>query len=136
MFQLTDKQKQDLDYIRNLDKIVIPKEYTYWCHSTMYKPINDCLTTADKRCWNDIPTDKFITKKEMSFVTRTQRINSSLDYGNQPALTYANTSNSLPFQIRVLQPKHKYILSLYEDEKIQKRHFFEERGLGDGRHPK
>lgn len=136
MLELSQKQKDDLAYLRNLDNIVIPKEYTYWCHSTMYKPKEDCVSVSDNRCWNELPTDNFVIKKEMSFVGRTQRVNQALDYGNDPSLSYANTKDSLPFQIRVLQPKHQYVTSLYEDQKDQSRHFFCERGLGDGRHPK
>lgn len=84
--ELTEKQKEDLKYLRNLDRIIIPKEFTYWCHNTMYKPKEDCLTESDKRCWNDIPTDSFILKKEMSFVTRVQRVDSALDYDNLPSV--------------------------------------------------
>lgn len=136
MFELTDKQKEDLKYLRSLENIVIPSEYTYWCHNTMYKPTCDCSSIRDKRCWNEIPTDKFVIKREMSFVTRMQRVKQALDYGNSPSLVYTNEKNSWPFQIRVLQPKHEFISSLYVDEQDQRKHFFCERGLGDGRHPK
>ena len=133
---LTSKQQEDLLYLRKLDRIIIPKEFTYWCHSTMYKPLEDCKDTSDKRCWNEIPTNKITLKKEMSFVSRTQRINSALDYGNKPSIQYANTKDSLPFQIRALQVKHKYIKEVYDDKDTQNKHFYWERGLGDGRHPK
>ncbi len=136
MEKLTQKEVEDLNFLRGLDRIIIPKEFTYWCHSTMYKPIEDCSTQSDKRCWNEIPTNNFTLKKEMSFVGRIQRVNSALDYGNLPTITYANTASSLPFQIRVLQPKHEYVTSLYPDPNVQKQHYFSERGLGDGRHPK
>ena len=72
----------------------------------------------------------------MSFVSRTQRINTALDYGNEVSTSYANTANSHPFQIRVLQPKHEFITTLYDDLTKQREHYFWERGLGDGRHPK
>lgn len=136
MFELTDEQKEDLMYLRKMENIVIPREYTYWCHNTMYKPTQDCVTASDKRCWNEIPVNNFAVKREMSFTTRTQRINTALDYGNDPALSYANTDNSWPFQIRVLQPKYEHIKTVYEDEQDQRKHYFYERGLGDGRHPK
>lgn len=136
MNELSEKQIEDLKYLRNLDRIIIPSQFTYWCHSTMYKPKADCKTTSDKRCWNEIPTEKFTIKGEMSFVDRIQRINSALDFGTQPTITYANTAHSVPFQIRILQPKHAFIKSLYTNEIDQKRHYFFERGLGDGRHPK
>ena len=136
MNELTEKEKDDLKFLRGLDRIIIPKEFTYWCHSTMYKPLEDCKTFSDKRCWNEIPTNSFTIKREMSFVDRIGRINSALDYGNLPAVTYANTANSLPFQIRVLQPKHKYVPVLYKDPAAQEQQYWAERGLGDGRHPK
>ena len=136
MPELSEKQLEDLKYLRSLDRIIIPKEFTYWCHSTMYKPASDCVTTSDKRCWNEIPTDNFTMRREMSFVTRTQRVNTALDYGNKPATTYANTADSFPFQIRVLQPKHEFVKELYPSEEDVRRHYFCERGLGDGRHPK
>lgn len=133
---LSEKQLEDLKYLRSLDRIIIPSEFTYWCHSTMYKPASDCVTLSDKRCWNEIPTDNFTIKREMSFVSRTQRLDSALDYGGRPSTTYANTAGSLPFQIRVLQPKHDFVKELYEKEEDVRRHYFCERGLGDGRHPK
>lgn len=136
MDELTEKEKEDLKFLRGLDRIIIPKEFTYWCHSTMYKPLEDCHTQSDKRCWNQIPTSNFTIKKEMSFVGRVQRVNDALDYGSLPTITYANTVASLPFQIRVLQPKHEYVESLYKDVTVQRQHYFAERGLGDGRHPK
>ena len=97
MFDLTSKQQEDLEYLRTLENIVIPSEYTHWCHSTMYKPKEDYTSYSDSRCWNGIPTDRFIIRNEMSFVTRVQRINTGLDYGNQPSLVCANTANSLSF---------------------------------------
>ena len=133
---LTEKQKQNLMFLRSLDRIIIPKEFTYWCHNTMYKPIEDCVTASDRRCWNEIPTQSFILTKDMSFVSRTQRVNSALDYGNEVSTSYANAPHSWPFQIRVLQPKHEFVKFLYEDRKVQREHYFWERGLGDGRHPK
>lgn len=136
MDKLTQKQVEDLKYLRNLDRIIIPSEFTYWCHNTMYKPKEDCVSYSDKRCWNEIPTHSFVLKSDMSFLTRVQRVNSALDYGNLPSVNYANTPNSLPFQIRVLQPKQKYIKEIYADETTRKKHDFYHRGLGDGRHPK
>ena len=60
---LSEKQLEDLKYLRSLDRIIIPSEFTYWCHSTMYKPASDCVTLSDKRCWNEIPTDNFTIKR-------------------------------------------------------------------------
>ena len=122
MPELSEKQLEDLKYLRSLDRIIIPSEFTYWCHSTMYKPASDCVTTSDRRCWNEIPTDNFTVRGEMSFVTRTQRVDTALDYGNKPMTTYANTSGSLPFQIRVLQPKHDAVKVLYESEDAVRKH--------------
>ena len=134
--ELTEKQKEDLKYLRSLDRIIIPKEFTYWCHNTMYKPLEDCVNESDKRCWNEIPTSEFTLKKEMSFVTRMQRVQTALDYDNLPSTGYANTKGSLPFQIRVLQAKQKYIKDVYEDDSLRRAHYYWDRGLGDGRHPK
>ena len=136
MSDLTREQEEDLKFLRSLKKIIIPKEFTYWCHSTMYKPVEDCVSRSDDRCWNEIPTNMFTTKKEMSFVTRMQRVKSALDHGNKPAVTYANTADSFPFQIRVLQARNDKIKVVYSNPEDAKRHFYWDRGLGDGRHPK
>lgn len=64
MLELTDEQKENLTYLRKMAHIVIPSEYTYWCHNTMYKPAQDCVSASDKRCWNEIPVDSFVIKKK------------------------------------------------------------------------
>ncbi len=134
---LTTEQIADLEYLRSLDQIIIPAEFTYWCHNTMYKPLEDQQGSLEqRRCWSSIPTSQFTVKGEMSFLGRVQRINHALDYNDKPATSYANAQNSFPFQIRVLQPKMKYISTVYPDKVKQSKQFYAERGLGDGRHPK
>lgn len=137
---LTDKQQENLQILRDMPDIFIPSRFTYWCHSTMYKPEADWVGVRDKRNWKEIPTDFFATTREMSFVTKVQRLQTAVDFNREPDVTYANTENSLPFQIRIVQPKRTCLKDLKESGKITeedyKKKMWNNNGLGDYRHPK
>ena len=53
-----------LEYLRKLDRIIIPEEFTYFVHNTQFGK-NEKKTD---RMWEKIPTDSFTINKEMSFV--------------------------------------------------------------------
>jgi len=137
---ITDKQQKNLQFLRDMPDIFIPSRFTYWCHNTMYKPECDWVGHNDKRNWTEIPTDFFVIKKDMSFVTKVQRLQASVDYGKSPSTSYANTKNSLPFQIRVVQPRRTALKSFVEDGLFSQDEFktrmWNNNGLGDYRHPK
>ncbi len=137
---LTESQEKKLQFLRNMPEIFIPSNFTYWCHNTMYKPQSDWKVLGDKKNWIEIPIDEIVLKSDMSFVTKVQRIQTAVDYGNAPSMRYANTANSLPFQIRVVQPKRNKLKLLKEEGIISEEEFRKKLrcadGLGDFRHPK
>ena len=134
--------EQAVEYLRSLDSIIIPTQYTYFHHNTAYQAEAIQNKERIKKAWTRLPIDGFIIGKEMSFVERTDRIKEALEYGgrNKASLTYARPANSKGFSIRVIMPK----LHLSDEDKTRLnitpesyRKLFEEyRGLGDGRHPK
>lgn len=137
---LTEKQQKNLEFLREMPDIFIPSKFTYWCHSTMYKPEADWANIRDKRNWKEIPTDFFSLSKDMSFVTKVQRLQSAIDFNRTPDITYANTENSLPFQIRIVQPRRIALKDMKEQgdisEEQYKKMMWNNNGLGDYRHPK
>ena len=137
---LTEKQERNLQILRDMPEIFIPSDFTYWCHNTMYKPEKDWAGPSDRRNWTEIPTDEITIKGEMSFVTKVQRIQSAVDFGSKPSTRYANTENSLPFQIRVIHPKRNCLKKMKDDGLITEDDFKKKirqcDGLGDYRHPK
>ena len=134
--ELTQKQAEDLAYLRGLDKIVLPDQYNYWVHNTLYIPAEDQDTLGKKKCWSEIPTDRFEVKGEMSFVERRRRIQEAAEYGTTPSNKYKSIDGGFPFQIRVIRPKMECIREVFDDEESRKRYQFAATGLGDGRHPK
>ena len=134
--ELTPKQQEDLAYLRGLDKIVLPDQYNYWVHNTLYIPAEDQDTLGKKKCWTEIPTDRFEVKGEMSFVERRKRIQEAAEYGRTPSNKYKSIDGGFPFQIRVVRPKRECIKEIFPDEESQKRYTRAADGLGDFRHPK
>lgn len=124
-----------LNYLRKLDKIVIPREFTYWVHNTLYGK-------DDKRMWDTLPTDSFVVNREMSFVDRDSRAMEAIDYGGlyKASLSYSRNKLGKNFQIRVIYPKERLSedqvreLGMTPEEVALNKH--EYNGLGDRRHPK
>ncbi len=124
-----------LNYLKSLDTIIIPIDYTYFHHNTSYVPINE-KTSYNRKSWNEIPINGFVIKSEMSFEERDQRIKEALDYGsvNYASTVYAMPKGAMPFSIRVIIPKLDNKLGLSDE--YQKQLLREYRGLGDMRHSK
>lgn len=127
-----------LTYLRNLDTIVIPEEFTYWVHNTLYG-------RNEKRfdkMWEALPTNFFTVRREMSFVERDDRVRAAFDYGGveKAANSYAVNKRGKNFQIRVLMPKMNLTPKQMQDlgitEEEKRVNNLEYRGLGDNRHPK
>ena len=124
-----------LKYLRKLDSVVIPKEFTYWVHNTLYGKENS-------RMWDEIPTDSFTVKREMSFVDRDSRVMEAMDYGGlyKANTSYGSSKYAKNFQIRVIFPKYRLSDDQVRDLGItpeeMKQNKFEYEGLGDRRHPK
>lgn len=127
-----------LEYLRKLNKIVIPKEFTYFVHNTLYgkneKPYD--------KMWEELPTDSFTVNRDMSFVERDDRVKEAFDYGGvtKAANSYSVNSRGKNFQIRLLMPK-RFLSKEQLDElditpEEQKLLRMEYNGLGDQRHPK
>lgn len=127
-----------LEYLRLLDKVVIPEEFTYFVHNTLQGKNKESYD----RMWEEMPTDSFTVKREMSFVERDSRVREALDYGGviRAANSYRVSPNGRAFQIRVLMPKQRLTKEQEEELKItpeeKKLLDMEYRGLGDNRHPK
>lgn len=138
---LTNEQEKSLNFLRGLDKIIIPRNWTYWNHDTMFKPaeFKQAKNALDARCWDSIPTDRFVTNQVMSFRNRTERIKQCLDNHGAISVGYSPTSDSLLFQIRVLQPKETKIKELFNSDqeiKTRKSWYCGIPGTGNSGHPK
>lgn len=129
-------------YLESLDRIIIPKEYTYFVNaSTFCFPELDKLSA--KKNWTILPTSSFKVKREMSFWTRDD-LTAELLKGNLKTgeyITYGEPPKSTkPFQIRVIFPN----ISLTEEElkklDLTKEEYneitFKNYQFGRGRHPK
>lgn len=132
----------ELLYLRNLEKIIFPKEFTYFNHCTYYIPdsikqrmVNGKYITG----WSSIPIDKLTIRREMSFVERKSRIDSCLCYGNKLSKTsiiYNLADYAKPFIIRVIMPKRSFITKDNINDPYIKDLYKIYSGLGDGRHEK
>ena len=135
---------EKIDFLRNMENIIIPYSFTYLNHSTSYIP-EELKQRAERgkymHNWSTLPVDNFTVEKEMSFVERDQRIKDALEY-NKPlsdvSIIYQLKDYSKPFMIRVIIPKLDYVrsgaLGVSEEYKSELMDIY--RGYGDMRHPK
>ena len=127
-----------LQYLRALNTIVIPEEYTYWVHNTTYGKNEN----PQDKMFEEIPIDHFVVRGRMSFVERNARAIEAVEYGgfNRAAIAYMPNPRGKKIQIRVIMPKQfptkaqKEKLGLSAKENADLR--AEYNGLGDARHPK
>lgn len=136
--------QEKIEFLRNLNEIIIPYNFTYFHHSTSYiseELKNRTMNGKFMRNWTRLPQNEFTIRKEMSFVTRDNRINEVLDYKkplSSTSITYTLPDYSKPFCIRVIMPKIEAVM----ENKINTTNQYKEelqkiyRGYGDGRHPK
>ena len=134
--------EEALKYLCDLDKIIMPPQFTYFNHCTSFQAEALQRNMVLKKSWTQMPIDGFVVRREMSFKERNQRIEEALEYGGKEraSTTYGVPIGSKPFIIRVIMPKNN--LSKEEQDKLG---FDEEyvrllkqeyMGLGDMRHPK
>ena len=131
-----------INYLRNLDDIVVPSQFTYFNHCTCFQgaSIQDALHSRGG--WTMLPTREFILNKEMSFTDRNLRINDALGYGTltEAMIRYKHLPMSKDFIIRVIMPKNnldekeKNELSIDYDYNHDLMEIYS--GYGDKRHPK
>lgn len=143
MSDLIKNHEDALKFLKVNKNIVVPPEYTYLVHNTSYKP--DYGMGEDdikKRSWSKIPNKEFVIKQEMSFVERLERMRAALAHGSldRASVDYANPTDALPFQIRVIYPsrqltKEQQVLMNISDERYKEIKYCH-LGLGDGRHAK
>lgn len=131
-----------LHYLRGLDKIVLPSEFTYFNHCTNYLPSEikqKMINGKYVNGWDFVPIDTFVIKREMSFVERTERVSNCLHYQkplSEVPIIYKLNEYAKPFIIRVVMPKKSIITKdNFNDPYIQELHKIY-LGLGDGRHEK
>lgn len=132
-----DKMKC-LEALRKLDKVVIPESFTYWVHNTAY----GIKKSKYERLWDEIPTEDFTVQREMSFVTRDDRVQEALSFGglHKASNSYGIHNGAKNFQIRVLMPKRNLSAQQIDDLQMSPEELSllarEYNGLGDYRHPK
>ena len=126
--------KSALEFLKNLDFIIMPKQFTYFNHCTHYKPSEN---------WDELPIEEFTIRKEMSFLERRRRIIEGLDKGSVEEIdvTYTPSIDSKPFIIRVIMPKQNLskqdLIDLDIDDEYYKKLRLEHNGLMGGySHPK
>ena len=134
--------KEALEYLRSLNTIVMPVQFTYFNHCTSFQAEAIQATQVLKKSWTQIPTEDFVIRREMSFVERTERIEEALDYGrvDEAAICYAMPKGAKPFIIRVIMPKKHLSIDdrrkLDIDEVYYQKLWKEYLGLRGGRHPR
>jgi len=134
--------EEALNYLRGLETIIMPSQFTYFNHCTSYQAENIKASSLIKKAWTSLPIEDFVIGREMSFSERTQRIHEALGYGGREKanLRYAMPTGAKPFIIRVVIPKRN--LNVEEKRKLEIDDEYnrllqqEYMGLGDGRHPK
>lgn len=136
--------QEKINFLRNLDGIIIPYDFTYLHHSTSYIPKDLKNRTVNKgniKNWTILPYNEFVIRKEMSFVTRDNRIEEVIT--QKKPLTTANIIYNLPdyskpFCIRIIIPKinavieNKISVSNEYKKELQKIY----NGYGENRYPK
>lgn len=135
--------EEALAYLRKCGKVFIPSKFTYWCHSGQVKTNSD-LTANPKfdKLWSEIPSDSFIVRGELSLLSKRQRLQYVGQHQSFEAAptSYATVEGQEGFQIKVVVPKTQLskqeFAELGKDEAYKRKLAFEDRGLGDGRHPK
>lgn len=134
--------EEALEYLKSLDQIIMPTQFTYFNHCTSFQAEAIQKNSLIKKSWTQIPVDGFVVKREMSFTERTQRIEEALEYGGKERanLAYAAPKNAKNFIIRVIMPKKNLSLEDRRKLKIEGEEELllqkEYMGLGDMRHPK
>ncbi len=131
-----------ISYLRSLDKIYIPSDYTYWHHNTYFQDRAEKSKTGYSKAWEEMPYEDFYVQYSMSFVEREDRIKEAYDYGGpeKANISYAHPLNSKTFAIRVIMLKPFLPADIYKDASLTEDEIMmlqkEYRGLGDMRHPK
>lgn len=133
---------QALEYLKNLDVIIMPTEFTYFNHCASFELPAIQANQPIKKSWTELPLQGFDIKREMSFVERNDRVRESLEYGgvHKASISYAMPLSAKPFIIRVIMPKrflseedkNRLGIDLEYAKKLEREYM----GLGDGRHPK
>ena len=130
-----------ISYLRSLDKVYVPSNYTYWHHNTYYQDRVEKSKTNYSKAWEEIPAEDFYVRYSLSCVEREDRIREAYHYGGpeHASISYAHPKNSKTFAIRIIMPKfyrkedyEAMGMSPEEVDRITR----EYRGLGDMRHPK
>lgn len=139
-----EKMKEKIEFLRKMNLIIVPFDFTYFHHSTSYisPKIKERMTHGKyMRNWTSLPLNEFVIKGEMSFVERDDRIKETFDYRkplSEANIIYNLPDYSKPFCIRVIIPKidsaRKDILPISAEYKKEFEKIY--RGYGDGRHPK
>ena len=125
-----------INYLKSLDSIIIPTQFTYFNHCTSYIP-KQYRDGYNKKIWNEIPTKSFEINGEMSFTERDTRIKEALRHGgaHKAHIQYGIPSRPhVPFIVRVIIPKLNSGLKLSSEYKNQLEKIYN--GYGDKRHPK
>lgn len=135
-------QKEAIEYLKSLDSIVVPSQFTYFNHCTCYQNSKIQTEMKSRGTWTGLPLNNVVLTQEMSFVERNRRIIEALEYGSveRANISYHSTPLSKNFILRVIMPKQNLSLQDKENlgitEEYQEKLRSEYRGFGDGRHPK
>lgn len=131
-----DNKEAALKYLRGLDAIIMPQQFTYFNHCTFYIP-EKYRNSYNKKTWSEIPKDFFQIDSELSFTERDKRIDDALSQGGTETapITYSiPLIPHIPFIIRVIMPKLNSNLHLPKEYQNQLEIIYD--GKGDHRHPK
>ena len=135
--------QEALQYLKQCKKIIIPSKFTYLCHSGQLQTDDSFENNAKyKKLWEAIPSEEFVVKGEMSFLSQRDRLQYVAEQRTFDAAPtdYAGVEGQENFLIKVAFPKQNLTKDEYadlgkDDSEIKKLGYIH-RGLGDGRHPK
>lgn len=110
---MNERIEKIINYLREINFIIIPFEFTYLNHCTSFIPmdIKERMKNGKYiRNWTKLPVNEFVIKRSMSFSERDDMISETLSYRHPLSdmdITYQLPDYSKPFIIRVILPKRE-----------------------------
>ncbi len=102
------KMKSNLEYLRNLDEILLPQNFTYLHMNTYFqseraKERYDEVHDEKSEAFTSIPTDTYNFNVITPFISREERVKEARKNPDSLIVNYPGSSK--PFDIRVILPK-------------------------------
>lgn len=132
--------REAVEYLKSLEDIVMPPQFTYFNHCTMYQ--SKGMKNSRYQSWTELPLGEVILNKDMSFKDRNMRITQAFEKGGlkYAEIGFGKVENSKNFMLRVIMPNENLSIDdkaeLGIDEAYQSKLTQEYRAFGTASHPK